>query len=276
MPVPDGFLSMPSLRLFTISVLVALGLVGGLAWAALTTGEVLGQGSEDVAVGLIHIAPPSEPAAAPVESALAKDQPPTSPSATLEPRAGTTRASRSKTTKPAIVKRAAQAKPPSSSPVRKPDAVPSTASAARVSSPSTKSGKVNRWLSKRLLTARRDAPLCDGVHVYIVSAFENPSDSVATLALDPKKRGRQRRVGQRLGPYEVIAIGYSPSHVSSAVWLAREGKVCQALMRDVNPIREKALQRQVRRAAKTRAARARAAKKARQKKTKKAKRRRRR
>ncbi len=90
MPVPDGFLSMPSLRLFTISVLVALGLVGGLAWAALTTGEVLGQGSEDVAVGLIHIAPPSEPAAAPVESALAKDQPPTSPSATLEPRAGTT------------------------------------------------------------------------------------------------------------------------------------------------------------------------------------------
>ena len=68
MPVPDGFLSMPSLRLFTISVLVALGLVGGLAWAALTTGEVLGQGSEDVAVGLIHIAPPSEPAAAPVES----------------------------------------------------------------------------------------------------------------------------------------------------------------------------------------------------------------
>ncbi|HEY6725913.1 MAG TPA: hypothetical protein VI197_17890 [Polyangiaceae bacterium] len=100
-----------------------------------------------------------------------------------------------------------------------------------------------------------DAPSCDDVYVYIVSIFENIGDSVATLALGAKQRGRPRRIGQRLGRYEVIGIGYNASRVSSAVWLAEGSRVCQALVRDANPLRERQHIRQPARAKQKAAAR---------------------
>ena len=267
-----AFCNMPSLRLLTISILVVSGLSGGLAWAALTAGEVLGQGSADIALGLMQVAPPEQSATTlPSAQAARKHKPAsTGESGAVQPAPSATGAARPSKAERASMKRAPRARQTSIIDGREPGMVPRSRLAAGVS-PSP-SAAASRWLSKRLLSASPDAPTCDGVHVYIVSAFENPSDSVATLALDAKQRGRQRRVGQRLGPYEVIAIGYNPSRVSSAVWLAQGNRVCQALVRDVNPVREKARQRQLRRAAKARA-RKRARKK---KRARRAKRRRRR
>lgn len=114
-------------------------------------------------------------------------------------------------------------------------------------SPSASAG-LPRVRPQRVLRLRTDAPTCQDVYVYIVSIFENVGDSVATLALDANKRGRQRRVGQWLGRYEIVGIGYNASRVSSAVWLAEGSRVCQALVRDANPVREKQRLRQVARA----------------------------
>jgi len=124
-----------------------------------------------------------------------------------------------------------------------------------------------------LLTARANAPACDDVYVYIVTTFDNPGDSVATLSLDEKNRGRQRRIGQRIGPYEVIAIGYNRSRFSSAVWLAQGKQVCQALVQDPNPVREKAQRAQLARERARQKAKQRK-KKAKQRKKKKRRRRR--
>lgn len=83
------------------------------------------------------------------------------------------------------------------------------------------------------------APPCEDVYVYIVTVFENRGQSVATLSFDPKQSGRQRRIGQRFGEYEVVDIRYNPRRMSSAVWLAKGQEVCQAMLRDEHPVRER-------------------------------------
>lgn len=124
----------------------------------------------------------------------------------------------------------------------------STHTASLAGSSASAPPRLPRATPQRVLQLRTDAPTCHDVYVYIVSIFENVGDSVATLTLDANARGRQRRVGQRLGRYEIIGIGYNASRVSSAVWLAEGSRVCQALVRAANPVREKQRLQQLARA----------------------------
>jgi hypothetical protein len=105
------------------------------------------------------------------------------------------------------------------------------------------------------LTAALDAPRCAGISAYIISAFERSENSVATLSTDPRRLGRQRRVGEKFGEYRVIRIDYNARRMSSAVWLTKDSEVCQVLLRAEHPVRER-LQRKAdrqRRATLTRA-----------------------
>lgn len=81
-------------------------------------------------------------------------------------------------------------------------------------------------------------PRCEGIYVYIVSAFDDPAHSVATLATNPKKPGKRVWVGQMFGEYRVLKIDYNQRYFSSAVWLEVDSAVCQVLLRDDHPIRE--------------------------------------
>jgi len=83
------------------------------------------------------------------------------------------------------------------------------------------------------------APRCEGIYVYIVSAFDDPAHSVATLTTRPKKAGKRVWVGQMFGEYRVLKIDYNPRYFSSAVWLEADSTVCQVLLRDDHPVRER-------------------------------------
>jgi hypothetical protein len=222
------------LRQLTISLFVALLLSAGLGLSAHAAGVLVGRGAEGIAAGLISVAPPGEQAAVlPGIAGQASTALPT-PSPIAEPQKPIKRPAAAK----AVAKRGVQAPPRLSPSVGdKPIEVSAKAPPRPAEPPSIP-----------ILTARADAPFCDGVYVYIVTSFERPSDSVATISVDAKERGRQRRVGQRVGPYEVIAIGYNRGHASSAVWLAKGQRVCQALVQDANPVRVKAHQKQLARA----------------------------
>jgi hypothetical protein len=59
------------------------------------------------------------------------------------------------------------------------------------------------------------------------------------------------------GEYRVLKIDYNPRYFSSAVWLEADSTVCQVLLRDEHPVRErisaKAARRHARAAKKARA-----------------------
>lgn len=75
----------------------------------------------------------------------------------------------------------------------------------------------------------KTAPQCEGAHVYIVTYVpDEPSASVASLALDGAQSGTLRRVGQTIGGYEVAAITEDWSGLNPTVWLRRDGKLCRA------------------------------------------------
>src|SRR5690606_19264630 len=90
------------------------------------------------------------------------------------------------------------------------------------------------------LSIRRDAPHCENVYVYIVTDLV-AGGAVATMAIGEKSRGRQRRVGHRLGDYEVIAIGSLGFGRGPAVWLSQREHVCVAPMSADNPVRQRQL-----------------------------------
>ena len=94
-------------------------------------------------------------------------------------------------------------------------------------------------LAPTILHPRLTAPPCEGISAYIISVFEDPKDSRATLSTDPNDQGVRRRVGQLFGDHRVIAIDYNPRRMSSAVWLARGREVCQVLLRRDHPVRER-------------------------------------
>src|SRR5690606_14001462 len=71
------------------------------------------------------------------------------------------------------------------------------------------------------LAVRSDASRCEDVYVYIVTEALDGS-AVATLALGKKARGRPRRVGHRLGDYQVIAIGSLGFAQGPGVWLSKD------------------------------------------------------
>lgn len=229
-----------SLKPLALGLLASTALFGGFVLTAHAAGQVLEDGAEGLAALLVGSMPsrnkghapagaPQEPVAPPLSSGAATANP-TSRAARTPP---TPIVSTSSTTPPSVAPTASTGVVPQPAPKpTQPRSAPSAPKLSRVTRPPT-------------LRLRTDAPSCDDVYVYIVSIFERARDSVATLALDPQARGRPRRVGQRLGRYEVIGIGYNASRVSSAVWLKDGNRVCQALVRDAHPVREKRQLRQL-------------------------------
>lgn len=226
-----------SLKPLGLGLLVSIVVSAGLAVAAHAAGQVLEGGAEGLAALLVRSGPPraDEPARTSTDPRSVASSPPASPAP-----------------------RSASSSPPASPVPRSASSSPPPSPALRSASSVARSARVTPPRAPRL---RTDAPTCDDVYVYIVSIFENVKDSVATLALDAKARGRPRRVGQRLGRYEVIGIGYNADRVSSAVWLAEGGRVCQALVRAAHPVRKKQQIQQARAKQKASAGKAKKAKK---------------
>lgn len=206
-----------SLKPLALGLLVSIVLSGGLAVAAHAAGQVVEGGAEVLAALLVG----SRSGVTPKQHDATASTSPTASRST----APVGSASYSRQGVPSSMRRPGDVRGSAQSPPR-----------------------LARFTPPRTIRLRTDAPTCDDVYVYIVSIFENVGDSVATLALDASGRGRPRRVGQRVGRYEVIGIGYNASRVSSAVWLAEGSRVCQALVRDANPVREKQQLRQLARA----------------------------
>lgn len=223
-----------SLKPLALGLIVSIVLSGGLAIAAHAASHVLQGGAEGLAALLSRsgASRDAEPAANSTDHPRAA--PPASPSATTPSRTD------------GVARKEQGASASTSDPTLR---------------STTPGPKLPRVTPSRVLRLRTDAPTCNDVYVYIVSIFENVADSMATLALDAKERGRPRRVGQRLGRYEIIGIGYNASRVSSAVWLAEGSRVCQALVRAANPVREKQHLRQLPRAQQLAAAQLKARKK---------------
>ncbi len=98
-------------------------------------------------------------------------------------------------------------------------------------------------IAPQIIRPELDAPRCEDVYVYVVSLFSDPADNMATMARGRNARGRTKRIGAHVGDWRVIAIGSNRKLFSSAVWLERDGSVCQALLRDDNPVRERRVQR---------------------------------
>ncbi len=94
-----------------------------------------------------------------------------------------------------------------------------------------------------VLPAPLNAPRCDGIYAYIITTFEDSAHSVATLSTAPRSQGNLRRVGQKFGEYRVVRIDYNRRYMSSAVWLEADLKVCQVLLRDDHPVRERLIAR---------------------------------
>lgn len=81
-------------------------------------------------------------------------------------------------------------------------------------------------------------PRCEGVYVYIVSDWGD-GEGMATMALGKGGKGYPKRVGARIGQYQVAAIGPSAYGLGPAVWLDDGDQLCQAVLFDDNPVRKK-------------------------------------
>lgn len=101
-----------------------------------------------------------------------------------------------------------------------------------------------------------DAPRCEGISAYIITVFDNAKHSVASLTSDPRRQAIRRREGQMFGEHRVAKIDFNRRNMSSAVWLESDAGLCQVLLRESHPQREKinraALRRQERQARKLR------------------------
>jgi hypothetical protein len=82
------------------------------------------------------------------------------------------------------------------------------------------------------------APPCEDIYVYIVTDWVD-GEAMATIAQGINARGYPKRIGARVGEYEVVAIGPTFGN-GPAVWLAKGEDVCRARLFDDNPKRAKA------------------------------------
>lgn len=83
------------------------------------------------------------------------------------------------------------------------------------------------------------APRCEGIAAYIITVFDKSKHSVASLSSDPMRQAVRRREGQMFGEYRVAKIGLNRRKMSSAVWLESDAGICQVLLRDDHPKRER-------------------------------------
>lgn len=80
------------------------------------------------------------------------------------------------------------------------------------------------------------AQVCTQVRVSIVTESLDPSDSVSVLHGPDEQEPSQRRVGDRVGDYEVAYIGFNRAKASPAVWLVSSTEFCQALLFNPDPV----------------------------------------
>lgn len=80
------------------------------------------------------------------------------------------------------------------------------------------------------------AQVCTHVSVSIVTESLDPRESVSVLNGPDEQEPSQRRVGDRVGDYEVAYIGFNRAKASPAVWLVSSTELCQALLFNPNPV----------------------------------------
>jgi hypothetical protein len=119
---------------------------------------------------------------------------------------------------------------------------------------------------------------CEGIYVYIVTvSVQDPTQSTASLSLSGTGRGLYRRVGDRIGQFEVMAIHDDWTGLDPKVWLRKGDEVCHATLEGNDARQKAAAQRAAARKRKKAAAlkRKRAARRRRKQRRRRARRRRR-
>lgn len=79
------------------------------------------------------------------------------------------------------------------------------------------------------------AEICAEVSVTIVTESSDPLESVSVLRGPNDEAASQRRVGDRVGSYEVAYIGFNRTKASPAVWLVGNSGLCQTLLFSQQP-----------------------------------------
>jgi len=80
------------------------------------------------------------------------------------------------------------------------------------------------------------------VFVYLVTVFEgSPRDSAVTFATSAEQSASFARPGQKVGPWEVLAITEDWTGMMPVVWLVQDRKVCRTGLTG-NPARVLAIQ----------------------------------
>lgn len=74
------------------------------------------------------------------------------------------------------------------------------------------------------------AEVCTQVSVSIVTEAVDPHESLTVLQGPDDQQPLQRRVGDRIGDYEVAYIGFNRTKASPAVWLTSSTGLCQTLL----------------------------------------------
>jgi general secretion pathway protein C len=75
-----------------------------------------------------------------------------------------------------------------------------------------------------------NAPECSEVSLNIVSESPDPEWSLAQLKGPGDSDASTRRVGDKIGKFEVAFIGFNSHKASPAVWLLADDSLCQALL----------------------------------------------
>lgn len=71
---------------------------------------------------------------------------------------------------------------------------------------------------------------CAATTLQIVTEAENPLESVAHLRGPDEKTAHPVSVGNTLGAFTVVYIGFNPRRQSPAVWLEHDDELCQVVM----------------------------------------------
>ncbi len=89
--------------------------------------------------------------------------------------------------------------------------------------------------SKADISDPLSAPACDGIRVNIVTESPDPTWSLAAMQGPGEPKATIRRVGDHIGPGEVVYIGYNPREQSPAVWITNGPALCQAVLFSEQP-----------------------------------------
>jgi general secretion pathway protein C len=74
------------------------------------------------------------------------------------------------------------------------------------------------------------AERCEGMLVHIITESDDPTWSIVVLQGPGEDRASLRRVGDKVGDYEVTYIGFNRLEASPSAWLVKDATLCQALL----------------------------------------------